>query len=197
MSMPAPVAPVLSLPDPRVWVAGLVTVVGEARRGIRPWKRMYPLLDLPVVAQLWPDRKVRHPPSWHVAKVIGQQHTPTVWEFVVLIREDLRYRAVAVRLEAGAHSPNGHAGPPGRRLTPLSRLHPDYGRRDGSPPHSPSAEQHTSFRALDLLVQGVRHFTGRKSLVRSYLLPRSARLEHTTLVRRHRRRPTRASHASS
>ncbi len=126
MSMPAPVVPARSLPQLHVWVAGLVTVVGEARRGIRPWRRIYPLLDLPVVAQLWPDRKVRHPAAWHVAKVIGQQHTATVWEFVVLIREDLRYRAVAVRLEAGAHSPNGHWGPPGRRLTPLSRLHPDY-----------------------------------------------------------------------
>jgi hypothetical protein len=61
-----------------------------------------------------------------VVKVIGQPHSPTVWELVVLVREDLRFRAVAVRLEAAAHSPNGHWGPPGRRLTPLSRLHPDY-----------------------------------------------------------------------
>jgi Family of unknown function (DUF6459) len=126
MSMPAPVAPALSLPDPFVWVAGLVTVVGEARRGIRPWRRIYPLLDLPVVAQVWPVRKIRYPAAWRVAKVIGQRHTATVWEFVVLVREDLRYRAVAVRVEAAAHSPNGHFGPPGRRLTPLSRLHPDY-----------------------------------------------------------------------
>jgi hypothetical protein len=61
-----------------------------------------------------------------VVKVIGQAHSPTVWELVVLIREDLRFRAVAVRLEAAARSPNGHLGPPGRRLTPLSRLHPSY-----------------------------------------------------------------------
>jgi hypothetical protein len=75
---------------------------------------------------LRPDRRVRYPPSWQVVKVIGQAHTETVWELVVLVREDLRCRAVAVRLEAGARSPNGHHGPPGRRLTPLSRLHPDY-----------------------------------------------------------------------
>lgn len=126
MSMVAPVEPALSLPDPYIWTAHLVRLVGEARRGIRPWKQVYPLLDLPVVAQVWPERRVRHPASWRVVKVIGQAHTQTVWEFVVLIREDLRYRAVAVRLEAGARSPNGHLGPPGRRLTPLSRLHPDY-----------------------------------------------------------------------
>jgi hypothetical protein len=126
MSLLVPVTPVLSLPDPYVWTARLVGLVGEARRGVRPWKQVYPLLDLPVVTQVWPDRRVRHPASWRVVNMLGQAHTATVWELVVLVREDLRYRAVAVRLEAGARSPNGHLGPPGRRLTPLSRLHPDH-----------------------------------------------------------------------
>lgn len=126
MSWLAPFDPVLALPDPCSWCARLVQVVGEARRGIRPWKQVYPLLDLPVVTEVWPDRRVRHPAAWRVVKVMGQAHTEFVWELVVLVREDLRYRAVAVRLEAGARSPNGHHGPPGRRLTPLSRLHPDY-----------------------------------------------------------------------
>jgi hypothetical protein len=137
--MLAPVDPVLSLPDPYVWTAHLVRLVGEARRGTRPWKQMYPLLDLPVVTQVWPERRVRHPASWRVTKVLGQAHTQTVWELVVLIREDLRYRAVAVRLEAGARSPNGHLGPPGRRLTPLSRLNPD---------HSPQGWIATAFTVL-------------------------------------------------
>jgi hypothetical protein len=126
MSILAPANPVLSLPDPLTWAARLVEVVGEARRGIRPWKQVYPLLDLPVVSQVWPDRRVRYPASWRVVKVIAQSPTECVWELVVLIREDLRYRAVAVRLEAAARSPKGHWGPPGRRITPLSRVHPDY-----------------------------------------------------------------------
>jgi hypothetical protein len=126
MSLLAPVDPVLSLPDPLALTTRLGEVVGEARRGIRPWKQVYPLLDLPVVTEVWPDRRFRHPASWRVVKVIDQAHTAMVWELVALIREDLHYRAVAVRLEAGARSPNGHLGPPGRRLTSLSRLHPNY-----------------------------------------------------------------------
>jgi hypothetical protein len=63
MSMVAPVDPALTLPDPYVWTAHLVRLVGECRRGIRPWKQVYPLLDLPVVTQVWRDRRVRYPPS--------------------------------------------------------------------------------------------------------------------------------------
>lgn len=126
MSVAAPVEPVVRLPDPVTWTIQLVTFVGEARRGIRPWKQVYPLLDLPVVTQLWPERRVRYPPSWRVGLIHGQAHSDTVWEMVAVVREELRYRAVAVRIEAGARSPNGHLGPPGRRLTPLSRLYPDY-----------------------------------------------------------------------
>ena len=103
---------------------GLVTAVGEARRGIRPWRQVYPLLDLPVVAELWPDRRVRHSAGWRVTTVRGQSPAPGVWEMVVLVREDLRHRAVAVRVEPGARASTGHRGPPGRRLTPISRLPP-------------------------------------------------------------------------
>lgn len=79
MSMPTPANPVHSLPDPLAWTTGMVEVVGEARRGNRPWKQVYPLLDLPVVSQVWPDRRVRYPPPWRVVKVIGQSPAECVW----------------------------------------------------------------------------------------------------------------------
>lgn len=126
MSLPAPVTPVPSLTDPFAWTARLVVLVGECRRGVRPWRQVWPLLDVPVVAELWPERRVRHDRSWRVVKVIGQQPASGCWELVVLVREELRYRSVAVRVEAAAHGGIGHWGPPGRRLTPVSRLHPDY-----------------------------------------------------------------------
>lgn len=47
-----------------------------------------------------------------------------LWEMVVLVRCDLRYRSAAVRVEPGARNPHGRPGPPGHRLSPLHRLAP-------------------------------------------------------------------------
>jgi hypothetical protein len=56
--------------------------------------------------------------------VVGREVLPGVWEVVVLVRLDLQHRAAALRVEAAARDPAGHAGPPGRRLAPLRRLEP-------------------------------------------------------------------------
>ena len=110
------------LPDPLAWTTRLVQVVGEARRGARPWRQVYPLLDVPVLAQLWPDRRTRHLGFWRPASLRAQHVAPFAWELAVVVREDLHHRAVAVRVEAAAVGTQGHLGPPGLRLTPLSRL---------------------------------------------------------------------------
>lgn len=115
---------VQGLPDPIVWTAQLVTAVGECRRGARSWLQVYPMLDLQVLAQFWPQRRIRHRHAWHVTRIVGQSPSPGVWELTVLIREQLTHRAIAVRVEAAARSPLGHIGPPGVRYLPIRYLDP-------------------------------------------------------------------------
>lgn len=111
-----------SLPDPFPWTARLVTGYGECRTGVRPWPQLWPLLDLPVIEQLWPQRRDRHPHPLRVWKLVPRQPSPMVWEVVALAREGSAFRAVAVRVEAAAAVIGGHHGPPGPLLVPISYM---------------------------------------------------------------------------
>ncbi len=124
---------VAGLPDPLEWAAGVVRVFGEARSGRRPWPQVWPLLDLPVVAEIWPRRRERHPHLLHVGKVVAQSPRPGVWEVTVLVREELRHRAVAIRLDAAVRCSAGFLGPPGPRFTPLTQQRPGRGTAPGTP----------------------------------------------------------------
>jgi hypothetical protein len=113
-----------SLPDPYLWASGLVRIFGEARCGRRPWRQLWPLLDLPVITEVWPQRRRPQGHLLHVGKVLGQQPGPGAWELTVLVREELRHRAVALRLEEAARTFDGHLGPPGPRFQPMRRFDP-------------------------------------------------------------------------
>lgn len=112
------------LPDPFRWAACVVAWYGECRSGRRAWFQLWPLLDLPVIAHLWPQRDDRQTHPLQVVKVHGQQPSPMEWELVVLVYEGARHRAVAVRVEAAARIATGHPGPPGPRLVPVQYLGP-------------------------------------------------------------------------
>ena len=112
------------LPDPYAWAEGLVRVFGEARCKRRPWTQVWPLVDIPVVDELWPHRRERHSHLLHVVKTAGDSRASGGWEMTVLVREELRFRAVALRLEPAARTTEGHLGPPGPRNVPMGRLHP-------------------------------------------------------------------------
>lgn len=123
-ALPADAPLVEGLPDPFAWSSGLVRIFGEARCRRRPWVQVWPLVDLPVVAELWPHRRERHQHLLHVVKTSGDSRASGGWEMTVLVREELRFRAVALRLEPAARTPYGHHGPPGPRYVPMGRLDP-------------------------------------------------------------------------
>lgn len=127
------------LPDPYVWAEGLVRVFGKARCKRRPWTQVWPLVDVPVIAELWPHQRDRHLHLLHVVKTFGQERASGGWEMAVLVREELRFRAVALRLEPAARTSGGHRGPPGPRNVPIDRL---------DPPRAPEAWLATALHLL-------------------------------------------------
>ncbi len=96
-----------SLPDPQTWAGTVARACVESLRGTRPVAQLHRWLDPEVFAALSQRAKLAarartHPPCGHtvrVRRVRPCRIAPGIWEAAVVLVDDRRVRAAAVRIE--------------------------------------------------------------------------------------------------